>query len=188
MAFTAVFDACVLYPAPLRDLLMQLATTELFRARWTGLIHDEWIRAACANRPDIDPAKWTDLRALMDTRVEDCLVRDFEPLIDVITLPDANDRHVVAAAVKCGADVIVTFNLKDFPTRTLGIYGMEAQHPDDFVRHLIDLQPSTVVCAAKTVRARLKNPAVTADDYLRTLQRQGLTATVAELRGFRDVI
>ena len=81
MAFTAVFDACVLYPAPLRDLLMQLATTKLFQARWTEMIHDEWIRAARTHRPDIDPTKWTRLRSLMDAHVGDCLVRDFEPLI-----------------------------------------------------------------------------------------------------------
>ena len=188
MTFTAVFDACVLYPAPLRDLLMELATTKLFQARWTDLIHDEWIEVACAKYPDIDTAKWTDLRVLIDTSVEDCLVRGFEPLIDLITLPDDNDRHVVAAAIKCGADVIVTYNLKDFPACILGIYGMEAQHPDDFVRHMIDFQPSTVVHAAKTVRARLKKPSLTADEYLRTLEKQQLTATVAELRKFRDVI
>ncbi len=188
MAFIAVFDACVLYPAPLRDLLLQLATTKLFRARWTDLIHDEWINVASARRPDIDPAKWKRLRALMDAHAEDCLVRDFEPLIDMITLPDAKDRHVVAAAVKRGADVIVTFNLRDFPACTLGIYGMEAQHPDVFARHLIDLQPGAVVSAVQTVRSRLKNPPMAADAYLLTLERQGLVATVAQLRAFRDVI
>ena len=188
MVFTALFDACVLYPAPLRDLLLQLATGNLFRARWTDLIHDEWIKAASVNRPDIDPAKWTRLRRLMDAHADDCLVRDFEPLIDMVTLPDAKDRHVLAAAVKCGADVIVTFNLKDFPASTLGRYDVEAQHPDVFVKHLIDLQPAAVVSAVRTIRARLSNPVLTADEYLLTLERQRLVATGAELRRFRDVI
>lgn len=188
MVFTALFDACVLYPAPLRDLLLQLATTKLFQARWTDLIHDEWIKAASTRYPGVDPAKWTRLRSLMDAHAEDCLVRDFEPLIDAITLPDAGDRHVVAAAVKCGADVIVTFNLKDFPACTLRLYDMEAQHPDVFVRHLIDLQPGTVVSAVRTVRSRLVNPAMTADEYFLTLERQRLVATVTELRAFRGVI
>ena len=188
MAFTALFDACILYPAPLRDLLLQLATTKLFRARWTDMIHDEWIKTACANHPGVDPTKWARLRSLMDAHAEDCLVRDFEPLIDVITLPDADDRHVLAAAVKCGAGVIVTFNLKDFPACTLGRYDLEAQHPDVFVKHWIDLQPAVVVSAVQTVRTRLHNPAMTADEYLLTLERQRLVATVAELRAFRDVI
>lgn len=182
MAFTAVFDACVLYSAPLCDLLLQLATAKLFRARWTDMIHDEWVKA------DIDPARLTRRRDLMNAHAEDCLVMDFEPLVGAITLPDADDRHVVAAAVKCGADVIVTFNLSDFPNSVLGVYGMEAQHPDAFVRHLIDLRPGVVVSSVRTVRARLTNPAISADEYLRNLEKQGLVATVAELRAFRNVI
>ena len=65
---------------------------------------------------------------------------------------------------------------------------MEAQHPDVFVKHLIDLQPAVVVSAVRTVRARLHNPAMTADEYLLSLERQRLVATVMELRAFRDVI
>lgn len=188
MAFTALFDACVLYPAPLRDLLLQLATTKLFRARWIDRIHDEWIKAASAIHPEVEPAKWARLRSLMDAHTEDCLVREFEPLIDAITLPDAEDRHVVSAAVKCRADVVVTFNLKDFPACTLRRYDLEAQHPDVFVKHLIDLQSGAVVSAVRTVRSRLRNPAMTADEYLLTLERQRLVATVADLRTFHDVI
>ena len=85
---TALIDANVLYPAPLRDLLLQLATAKLFRARWTSTIHKEWIRAATANRPDLDPAKWALLRNLMNAHAEDCLVTGYEPLINVVTLPD----------------------------------------------------------------------------------------------------
>ena len=138
----ALLDANVLYPVPLRDLLLQLTTAKVFRARWTSAIHKEWIRAATANRPDIDPAKWTLLRNLMNAPAEDCLITGYEPLIDVVTLPDPNDRHVMAAAIKGRADVIVTFNLKDYPADVLETYDLEAQHPDVFLRHLIDLSPS----------------------------------------------
>lgn len=188
MAFTTVFDACVLYPAPLCDLLLQLATAKLFRARWTDTIHNEWIKAALDRRPDIDPARLTLRRELMNAHAEDCLVTDFEPLIGAMSLPDPDDRHVVAAAVKCGADVIVTFNLRDFPDSVLSVYGMEAQHPDVFVRHLIDLRPGVVVSSIRTVRSRLTNPVISADKYLLNLEEQGLVATVAELRAFRNVI
>ena len=141
-----------------------------------------------ANRPDIDPAKWAVLRDLMDAHAEDCLITGYEPLIDVVTLPDPNDRHVMAAAIKGRADVIVTFNLKDYPADVLETYDLEAQHPDVFVRHLIDLSPSAVIAAARTVRARLRNPPCTVDKYLQTLERQGLVSTVSELRAFKEVL
>lgn len=188
MAFAALFDANVLYPAPLRDLLLQLAVTKLFRARWTDAIHDEWTRAAVRNRPDIEPAKWASLRKLMDAHAEDCLVTGFEPLIDILCLPDPNDRHVMAAAIKGRADVIVTFNLKHFPAETLNAYDIDVQHPDVFIRHLIDLYPAAVVAAARTVRGRLRRPPKTVEEYLETLERQGLVATVSELRAYEEVL
>src|SRR3954464_7940809 len=86
-AFTALYDACVLYPAPLRDLLMQLALTGLFQARWTDAIHDEWTRTVLADRPDITPASLARCRRLMDEHVPDCLVLGYEPLIPTLALP-----------------------------------------------------------------------------------------------------
>src|SRR3712207_4197022 len=96
---TVVYDACVLYPAPLRDFLMRLALTDLYRARWTDLIHDEWIRNVLASRPDLKLEDLERTRALMNTAVRDCLVTGFEHLIPAIELPDPDDRHVVAAAM-----------------------------------------------------------------------------------------
>jgi len=124
-SFTALYDACVLYPAPLRDLLMHLAMTDLFRARWTDQIHDEWIRNVLANRPDLNRKQLERTRRLMNAHVLDCLVTGYENLIDGLTLPDPNDRHVLAAAVSADADVIVTYNLGDFPT-VIGAYGWPA--------------------------------------------------------------
>ena len=141
--FTALYDACVLYPAPLRDLLMHLAITDLFRARWTDQIHDEWIRSLLDNRPDLKLEQLERTRTLMNSHVRDCLVTGFEPLIDGLTLPDPDDRHVLAAAIRTRASVIVTFNLDDFPSDVLEPVGLEAQHPDEFVTHLIDLSPGT---------------------------------------------
>ncbi|HVM79005.1 MAG TPA: PIN domain-containing protein, partial [Stellaceae bacterium] len=124
--FTVVYDACVLYPAPLRDLLLQLATANLFRAKWTGAIHDEWIRNLLAARPDLDPATLARTRELMDKAVPDSLVTGYEYLIPTIELPDPNDRHVVAAAIHARADAIVTSNLLDFPNGSLAPYNLEA--------------------------------------------------------------
>jgi hypothetical protein len=72
--FTVIYDACVLYPAPLRDLLMQLALTELFRARWTDRIHDEWTRNVLKNRPDLTVAQLNRTRSMMNAAIEDALV------------------------------------------------------------------------------------------------------------------
>lgn len=128
--FTALYDACVLYPAPLRDLLMQLAMTDLFRARWTDRIHDEWIRNVLKKRPDLRPEQLGRTRELMNAHVRDCLVTGYEGPIEGLQLPHADDRHVLAAAIRCGAAAIVTFNLEDFPSNHVEPFGIEAQHPE----------------------------------------------------------
>jgi hypothetical protein len=180
--FTVVYDACVLYPAPLRDFLMRLALTDLFRARWTDMIHDEWIRNVLAQRPDLKPEDLERTRSLMNAHVRDCLVTGFEHLIPSVELPDPDDRHVVAAAIHSGASLIVTFNLKDFPPEQLKRYNLAAQHPDDFIFDLLDLHPARVCEAAAHHRRSLKNPPKTADEYLDTLLGQELTQTLGLLR------
>jgi predicted nucleic acid-binding protein len=112
--FAVVYDACVLYPAPLRDLLMHLALSDLYRAHWSEKIHDEWTRNVLAGRPDLTPEQLARTRQLMNANVRDSLVEGFEYLIPAIELPDPEDRHVVAAAIHSGASLIVTFNLKTF--------------------------------------------------------------------------
>jgi len=113
--FTVVYDACVLYPAPLRSFLMYLAVTDLYHARWTNDIHEEWMRNVVKDYADIPREQVERIRDLMDSYVRDCLVTSYELLIGGLTLPDPDDRHVLAAAILSGADTIVTFNLKDFP-------------------------------------------------------------------------
>jgi predicted nucleic acid-binding protein len=182
--FTALYDACVLYPAPLRDLLLEFALTDLVRAKWSSHIHDEWIRAVLEDRPDLTAMQLRRTRDLMDLHARDCLVEDFEELIPSLTLPDPNDRHVLAAAICGRADVIVTYNLTDFPDKALQKYGITPQHPDEFLLHLFNLAPSIVCAAARTHRARLKHPPKTTAEYLETLERQSLTQLVAALRPY----
>jgi hypothetical protein len=180
--FTVVYDACVLYPAPLRDLLMHLALSDLYRARWSDMIHDEWMRNVLASRPDLTQDQLNRTRQLMNAHVRDSLVTGFEYLIPSIELPDPNDRHVVASAIHSGASLIVTFNLKDFPAEALKPYNIAAQHPDDFIVDLLDLHPAGVLEAVAGHRRSLKNPPKTADEYLDTLLAQGLTQSVAVMR------
>ena len=124
----------------------------------------------------------------MDSHVRDCLVSGYQDLIPSLRLPDKDDRHVLAAAIVAGADVIVTFNLSDFPAETLQQYGIEAQHPDDFITHLVDLAPSAVCKAAKNQRANLKNPPLSVEELLAAYERRGLAQTVAELRIYAQLL
>jgi predicted nucleic acid-binding protein len=187
-SFTALYDACVLYPAPLRDLLMHLAMTDLFRARWTDQIHDEWIRNVLTNRPDLKRDQLERTRQLMNAHVLDCLVTGYENLIDGSALPDPDDRHVLAAAIRAGADVIVTYNLDDFPKRILDPLGIEAQHPDMFVARLLDLDAPAICAAARRQRQSLRNPPKTVDEFLKILARQQLPQTVTKFREFAALL
>lgn len=114
MAFTALYDACVLYSAPVRDVLMHIALADLCAARWTNAIHEEWIRAVRENRPDLKREQLERTRDLMNVHARDALITNFEDLIPSLALPDPDDRHVLAAAIRGRADVIVTYNLRTF--------------------------------------------------------------------------
>lgn len=179
--FTVLYDACVLYPAPLRDLLLHLALMGEFRARWTWQIHSEWIRNLVKNRPELDQQRLEKTAVMMNRAIPDSLVENYEALIDGLILPDPDDRHVLAAALKGQAEMIVTFNLKDFPKEILNPLGIWAQHPDEFIAHLIDLVPEKVLLAARQHRSKLKKPPKTVDDYLSTLLKQQLPQTVSFL-------
>ncbi len=167
---------------------MHLALTDMFRARWTDQIHDEWIKSVLEDRPDLKREQLERTRFLMNVHVRDCLVTGYEDLIEGLTLPDPDDRHVLAAAIRGAASVIVTFNLHDFPPEYLGKFGVEVQHPDEFITHLFDLAPDAVCAAAKSHRVSLKNPPKTVDEYLGALANQRLPETVSRLRQFERLI
>lgn len=133
MTTVVVYDASVLYPSTLRDLLLRLAQTDLVRARWTERILDEVFTSLRRNRPGLDPAKLNRTRILMGQAVRDWRIDDYEHHIDNLTLPDPDDLHVLAAAIHTRADMLVTANLRDFPHDTLRQHGITPQHPDAFV-------------------------------------------------------
>jgi hypothetical protein len=122
------------------------------------------------------------IRAAMDREAEDAIVTGYQPLIAGLTLPDPDDRHVLAAAIVGQADVIVTRNLRDFPDDALAAYNIEAQHPDEFLRHLLDLAPVVVVDAVRAQQERLINPPIAMAELLAAFERLGLIKTVLELR------
>ncbi len=183
-----VYDASVLYPAPLRDLLLHPARTGLYRARWTEDIHQEWMQNLLANRPDLSRQQLKRTRELMNRAVLDCLVTGYQELIPALTLPDPDDRHVLAAAIRCGADAIVTLNQRDFPADTLKTYGLEALHPDEFVLDLMDLDTPRVLGAVKNQRSLLRHPPQTTQELLETLKAQGLPRSAALLEQYQELL
>ena len=180
--FTVIYDACVLYPNTLRDLLMELATRGIYQAKWTEEIHQEWIKNLQANRPDISLEKLNRIRELMNENVLDSLVTDYAWIIPTLDLPDKRDRHVLAAAIQARATIIVTTNLKDFPQSELEKYNIEAQHQDTFISNLIDFYPLKVIEAVQRCHQRLKKPPCTFDEYLLKLQKQQLPNTVSKIK------
>ncbi len=166
---------------------MHLALTDLFSAKWTEQIHEEWI-SALLRQNRFERSNLEKVRDLMDLHVRDAKVTGYESLIESIVLPDPDDRHVLAAAIKCNADAIITFNLKDFPDETLGSFSIEKIHPDDFIYYQIDMEPGIVCEAIKRQRESLKNPPSTPEDFLSTLQKQQLPRTASILRQYIDFI
>ncbi len=177
----AILDACVLYPAPVRDLLLQLARDAAYRARWTNDIHDEWIRNVLRNRPDLTAAQLAHTRRQMDTHIPDALVSGHAQWVDSVQLPDPNDRHVVAAAIAAGATLIVTFNLQDFPASALAPFDIDAIHPDAFIVQLLEEEP-TLLHSALAIQRRLVKPPVAFEAYVARLADLGLPRSAEILR------
>ena len=179
---TALLDANVLYPAGLRDLLLRLADRYLYAPLWTADIHAEWMRSLLADRPYIDASVLERTRAVMDGHFPDAVVTGYQTLAATLDLPDPDDRHVLAAAIHRGADVIVTGNLRDFPAERLAPHKVAAHHPDAFIAGLFEADPEAALEAVRGHRAALRNPPRSAGDYLAALERLELTRTVSLLR------
>jgi len=177
----AVLDACILYSALLRDLLMRLAGKSIYFPKWTEQIHHEWIENVLQNRPELSRAKLERTRQLMELHAADSLVTGYEALIPHLILPDVNDRHVLAAAVTAQASLIITYNLSDFPKRALQPYGIAAQHPDVFLSSLFDTEPTAFLEALQEMLHALQNPPRTLEQHLDVMSEQGLHKTVERL-------
>jgi predicted nucleic acid-binding protein len=179
---TAFLDANVLYPATLRSVLMELARSRAFRVLWSEEVHREWMEALKRQNPHIPASKIARMRALMEAYAEDAMVSGYEPLIAGLTLPDPDDRHVLAAAIHANADVIVTANERDFPVTVLAAYKIAVITPDRFILRLLEADPKLVLAALEADRADLKNPPLTREEYFAALERTGLSETGATLR------
>ena len=172
--FTVIYDANIFFGVFRRTVMMHLAQAGIFRARWTEDIHTEWINNLHALRPDIPIEKLQRTRGFIDAAVPDCLVRNYRAIAKGLELPDENDRHVLAAAIKAGAQVIVTCNLRDFPAAILQEYEIEAQHPDDFILYQKEENLSLVTEKLRRCRAEFKNPPCSVEEFIRRLRTSEL--------------
>lgn len=187
-SFTVVYDTNVLFPNEMRDLLVELAAhpSGVVRARWSRDILEE-LRRNLHEKAGIELEKLDTLISLMGEAVRDALVDGYEELIAGLSgLPDADDRHVLAAAIRCQAQVIVTQNLKDFPQDYLSGYGMEAQTADTFLRHLVELAPGVVYEAFVQISRRRRRAPRTMRELVDAFEAHGMPGSMADFRQWLD--
>lgn len=171
--FTAFLDACVLVPIAPCDTLLRMADRGAFRPLWSERVEEEALRALCEIHPDIDPSRFHSRFRSMNEAFEDARIRGWETLVEGLELPDPNDRHVLAAAIRGRADVIVTENVRDFPASVLSPLGLEAVRLDEFLLTQFDLGvPATVQIVHDQARA-MGRPPVTEEQLLGRLARSG---------------
>ncbi len=187
--YTAFLDANVLYSAAIRDICMEVALAKMYQARWSAAVQSEWLEAVLRNRPDLDRSKLERTRDLMDKAIPSAKVAGYERLIECIPLErDPGDRHIVAAAIVGRCDVIVTKNISHFPNDVLKRFDLEAQDPDDFLAHHLELEPGIFCSAVRSARIGNTNPPYTVEEYLSNLTQQSLVVTVAELRQYAHLL
>jgi predicted nucleic acid-binding protein len=178
----AVYDACVLYPFHLRNVLIQCAFDGLVEARWTDDIHDEWIRNLAANTPPLSSERLIATRDRMKVVLPDADVANYRGFIPDLRLPDPDDRHVLAAAIAGKASLIVTWNLKDFPAKDLASHGVTSQSPDAFLTDLHAAFPDALISSVKRARHNLRKTMPSVDAFIDGLQQSGLKTFAALLR------
>ncbi len=185
--FTALIDANVFFGVRLRSLMLFLAQTKVYRARWTDEITNEWTSNLLTKRSDLTLVDLQPTVDAMNSAIPDCRVTGYEQLINGLSLPDPNDRHVLAAAIRTRANVIVTFNLNDFPTDELAEYGIEAIHPDQFLVDCYTLASDIFLAAVKSDLEHYIDPPIDFADYMQSIEAAGCPDTAAVLNELKVV-
>lgn len=173
--FTCILDTNVIYPLWTRDLLMWFAFYELYTPKWSKNIFSEWIEVMKSKGVSEEEAYKRS--NTMNQAFPDALVENYEPLIKTLDLPDMDDRHVLAAAIKTNADLIITNNIKDFPHEYLAGFDLKAKIPDDFFTDIIDLNRELSVKAFRKLVLNKKNPPLDEYEVLEILRKNGLLKT-----------
>lgn len=179
MSFPALLDTCTLYGGYLCDTLLRLAEAETFRPLWSAEILAELDRNL---RKRGIPSRSVEWRISEMRRVfPHAEVTGYEPLVGSMTC-DEKDRHVLAAAVRARAEVLVTFNVRDFPAETTAAYDVEVVDTDGFLLDQLDLYPGLVMGALHQQANAYKRPETALPDLLSRLAASGVPRFATEAR------
>ena len=170
--FTCVLDTNVIYPIDIRDLLFWFASYDLFTPKWSKHIFTEWENVM--KRKGIPDEEIKKRLSKAQRAFPDALVDNYEALVNSRELPGEKDRHILAAAIKTNANMIVTNNLKDFPAAYLATFGLTAKTADDFITDTIDLNPDLAVEAFKALVLNRTNPNLDEFEVLDRFRNNGL--------------
>jgi len=170
--FTCVLDTNVIYPIDIRDLLFWFASYDLFTPKWSKHIFNEWENVM--KRKGIPDEEIKKRVSKAQHAFPDALVDNYEPLVNSLELPDEKDRHVLAAAIKTNANIIVTNNMKDFPKEYLASFGLTAKTADDFITDTIDLNAHLALEAFRALVLNRTNPNLDEFEILDRLRKNGL--------------
>lgn len=170
--FIVVLDTNVIYPIEIRDLLFWFAYYDLFTPKWSKQIFDEWEAVMVRKGLSLEEALKRSHKA--NLAFPDAYVENYENLIPNLNLPDKDDCHVLAAAIKINANVIVTNNIKDFPMEYITQFGISVKNADNFIADIIDLNNETAIKAFREMVLNRKNPNLDEYQVLDNLRRNGL--------------
>lgn len=173
--FKAVLDTNVIFPVIIRDLLFWFAHHDLYTPKWSENIFDEWVEVM--RRKGVEKSEAKKRVNIANQAFPDALVKNYHGLIETLHLPDPKDCHVLAAAIKTNANIIVTNNLKDFPEKYLDSFGLTAKNADDFLTDIIDLNPDKAITAFREMVLCKRNPAMDEFEVLENLRRNRLEDT-----------
>lgn len=174
MGPVTLLDASVLYPSLIRNLLMHLVGAGLISARWTDAIHEEWIGNLLADQPDLTPERLQRTRRLMEAAAPGASITGYEDRVLSLTLPDPDDRHVLAAAIAGQVDMIVTWNLKHFPSSIIQRHGVEVLSPDDLMTRLLEEAPEQTQAAIEELRLSFRRPPYSREQLMERFSQVGL--------------
>lgn len=173
--YTCVLDTNVIFPLEIRDLLFWFASFDLYTPKWSLHIFTEWEEVM--RRKQVPESEIKKRINAAQQAFPDALVNNYESLVEMLTLPDEKDRHVLAAAIKANANIIVTNNLKDFPSKYLAGFGLMAKSADSFIADTIDLNNQLSVEAFRALVLNRTNPALDEFEILARYRKIGLLET-----------
>ncbi|GAA1171712.1 PIN domain-containing protein [Nesterenkonia xinjiangensis] len=167
MTLPVLVDACVLIPMPTTDLMMRMADARHFRLLWSQDILEE-VEKNLVTQLRLSPEAARRRVSAMREHFPDAMVEDYANLIPAMT-NEEKDRHVLAAAIRANAELIVTSNTKDFPVTSVGPYEIDVRTPDDFLLDQLDLHPDDVLQITFDIVAQMQNPSMTLEGYAQAL-------------------